>query len=386
MLTVDLDAVDEELLSSACKEKWTESVTLDFKRDLPGSSDKDKNEILKDICGFANSGGGDLVYGIGESNGAAEKISAITAEGFDAAKRRIGQIIDSGIEPRLNNVRIRHVPVQDGYVLIVRVPPQFDGPYRTNLNGITRFYMRNGVYTTELSYQQLRQAFGNAAILYDKAVQFRAARLEILAANKSPRPILEGPRAVLHLIPLQGQAGALAVDPIKVRSNVSTFMGRDWGGAAFNYNLDGGLVYVREGNSTNLAAYVQVYRNGALEGVRHAVGMAGIIPSLTIAEFFRENIQKWVSFLQSLQFGGPALVGGALFDVGDYKLGVGNTSFSVPRTDRNHLVFPPALIENVADFQEIDDIARPMADIMWQSFGLERCADYNADGVWQHRR
>jgi hypothetical protein len=386
MLSVELDAIDEEFLKNVCAEKWPESLSLDFKRDIPGSSDKDKNEILKDVCGFANSGGGDLVYGIGELEGAAEKIFAVKTEGFDVAKRRIGQIIDSGIEPRVNNVRIHHVQVTEGYILIVRIPPQFDGPYRTNLNGVTRFYMRNGIYTAELSYQQLRQAFGSAAALYDKAAAFRAKRLEILAANKSHRPLPQGPRAVLHLIPLQGQAGGLTIDPIAVRSQISAFVDSGWGSVRFDYNLDGGFIYQREGTGPEVSEYIQVYRNGAFEGACHAIGTPGLIPSQSIAEFFRKNIQKWVSFLQKLQFGGPALVGGALFDVAGSKLAVGRSFNPAPRSDRNNLIFPDALIENIADFQSIDDIARPMADIMWQSFGEEKCSDYNAAGAWEPRR
>ncbi len=41
-----------------------ESRNLEFKRQLPGNSDSEKKEFLADVTAMANSGGGDIVYGM----------------------------------------------------------------------------------------------------------------------------------------------------------------------------------------------------------------------------------------------------------------------------------------------------------------------------------
>jgi predicted HTH transcriptional regulator len=43
-----------------------ESRVLDYKERLPGDSDADKREMLADVTAFANSAGGDLIYGVKE--------------------------------------------------------------------------------------------------------------------------------------------------------------------------------------------------------------------------------------------------------------------------------------------------------------------------------
>jgi hypothetical protein len=34
---------------------------------------------------------------------------------------------------------------------------------------------------------------------------------------------------------------------------------------------------------------------------------------------------------------------------------------------------------------EIDRIARPTLEVLWQAFGLDACAEYRADGTWAPR-
>ena len=98
MIATNLSNVDSALLAVVCKDRWPETDALEFKWDLPGASDKEKHELLKDVCAFGNADGGDIVFGVEERDGPAEAIAAITSEVFDAAQRRLSQILDSGIE------------------------------------------------------------------------------------------------------------------------------------------------------------------------------------------------------------------------------------------------------------------------------------------------
>jgi predicted HTH transcriptional regulator len=47
----------------------SENKTLDYKRDLPGQSEGEKKEFLYDASSFANTLGGDIVFGVEEQNG-----------------------------------------------------------------------------------------------------------------------------------------------------------------------------------------------------------------------------------------------------------------------------------------------------------------------------
>ncbi len=46
-----------------------EGKTIEYKRDLPGTKDEDKRELLADVSSFANTEGGDIIYGGAEDLG-----------------------------------------------------------------------------------------------------------------------------------------------------------------------------------------------------------------------------------------------------------------------------------------------------------------------------
>ena len=52
-----------------------ERRTLDFKRETPGNSEKDRKEFLADVTSFANAQGGDILFGIDAPRGVATTIA-----------------------------------------------------------------------------------------------------------------------------------------------------------------------------------------------------------------------------------------------------------------------------------------------------------------------
>ena len=144
-----------------------ESTTVDFKRDLPGNADRDRHEFLKDVCAFANSGGGSIYYGISEEEGAAAGLTPIGGSTYDDVVRRFGQILDAGIEPRLRGVEFRKFEEGDGFILGVRIPPSLNAPHRFMHNGHSKFVLRNNTHTVEMTFDQLRQAFNRSGSLID---------------------------------------------------------------------------------------------------------------------------------------------------------------------------------------------------------------------------
>jgi|SRR5450759_59619 len=224
MLLEQLERLDEKKLQQLCDERCPESGTLDFKRILPGTSDKDKHEFLKDVCAFANAEGGDLVYGIDEDGGVAKAIVPIASETADSVRRRLGQVLDAGLEPRIQGIGFHEVNVTNGYVLVVRVPSSFDGPHRYLFNSHSKFVMRNGTHTSELSFDQLRSAFDRTATLADRARRFRDDRLQAIVNNKAWRPMKKGPICAVHLIPIASMSGRKSIDVQALYNDYTRFM------------------------------------------------------------------------------------------------------------------------------------------------------------------
>lgn len=388
MLLEDVAELNAQYLQRLCGDGCPESQTLDFKRELPGNSDKEKHEFLKDVCSLANADGGDLVYGIQELDGVAESLVPVTSEAADVVKRRLTQVLDAGLEPRVSGIAFHHIEAGDGYALLVRVPASYDGPHCVRSNTNRRFVMRNGTGTTDMTYEQIRSAFDRTATLAERARRFIAARLDLVAQRGTPTPMMPGPVLALHLVPLAGVGERRSVDLREIYAQSFTgFADPDWGGASRHFNFDGLAIHPGRTAGGTYYTYAHVFRTGAIEAVRlggttrpleEGGPERSIVWSLDMSKFFHSSATNCVTAAKRWGYGGPALLGVAILNVQGFELGIGGSSypFSGVTADRPHLVPPEAWIDNLATVS-VDDALRALLDVLWQAFGRERCPDFD---------
>jgi len=83
LLAVPFEQITEADLNALVAQKVPESIVLDYKRDLVAGSDKDRHEFLADVSSFANTTGGEILFGIEEANGLPIKLVGINASNID---------------------------------------------------------------------------------------------------------------------------------------------------------------------------------------------------------------------------------------------------------------------------------------------------------------
>lgn len=397
MLAPSLTAVDAGLLVNVCSSAWPESISLEFKRDAPGNSDKDKHELLKDVSALANADGGDIVFGINEVDGVASELLPITSEAADALTRRINQTIESGIEPRILGMQFLSVDIDGGYILVVRVPASFLGPHTIKVNNNRRFVMRNGTNTSDMTFDQIRLAFDRTATLAEQARRLIQERNELLKQRQTPKPLIVGPIKAVHFVPLNGIAG-------KQKPNLQTIYSKDftkllepdWGGGSRVFNLDGVVVYPGGRSDDGHYGYAQVLRSGAMESA--SLGGSGFqrhsseeerfyVWSLDMTKYFRERTATFLNLAKEQGVSGPAIISFSLLHVANYELGIDPIRMfrNRPKADRDHLVAPELWIDSL-ETVNVDDVVRPLLDTLWQGFGIERCLDFDANtGAYKPR-
>lgn len=385
MLPAQLKNLSEALLAQACADRWPETLTLEFKRDLPGTGDKEKGELCKDVSAMANADGGDIVYGIAEDNGAADALVPITAEGADSAKRRLGQVL-AGVEPRINGLQLQEVAIAaGGYALVIRVPASFDGPHRFG----SRFVARTGTHIMDLTYDQLRSAFGRRASIETSVKAFIAERREMINQGQTRADLRGEPATMVHLVPLSSFTGRGGLNLQQMESDFLTLRFSDWGGAGFSRNLDGVLVAP---GGDRCVTYVQAFRNGAFECVRYARAInvpdgKKWIWAGGVTAYIREAFQKLIAAAKNQGATGPAVFAVSLHRVGGFTWMVSD-AYNMQHAavaDRPELHLPDVLLENVEDVPDCDVVLRPLLDVLWQCFDVERCREYNASGKWTPR-
>jgi predicted HTH transcriptional regulator len=100
-----LESIDD--LSKIVSDQISESLTLEYKSSAAiGRSNRQSDELTKDVTVFAHSAGGQIIYGIVEQNHKPVRLD----EGTDPAiisREWIEQTIDSRVHPRIEGFIIK---------------------------------------------------------------------------------------------------------------------------------------------------------------------------------------------------------------------------------------------------------------------------------------
>ncbi len=104
-------------LLSLSAQNVQESLTLEFKASPSlGKDDKSRSELAKDVSAFANSAGGQIIYGLKETNGGPPRGTVGPDGGVDPSnitKEWIEQVLNSTISPIVEGLRIRAIPLNN---------------------------------------------------------------------------------------------------------------------------------------------------------------------------------------------------------------------------------------------------------------------------------
>ena len=267
---------------------------------------------------------------------------------------------------------------------MLRVPASYDGPHCIRTNGNNkqqrRFVMHNGTMVSDMSYDQIRAAFDRTATLAEQARRFIANRRELIANGETPVPLKEGPKLVIHLVPISGLAGRMAVDLRTVyHVNYNDFIDDEWGGGTRFFNIDGLVVYPGFGRDKGEEGYNHIFRTGALEGVTlggESLEKQFSLWSLKMSKFYYQSMNMFSEAVKSLELSGPGLLGLSVFNVKGYELVIDRHNRSHKMADRQHLVPSEVWIEDIENV-DIGSVIRPLLDTLWQAFGIERCLDFD---------
>lgn len=233
----------------------------------------------------------------------------------------------------------------------------------------------------------IRTAFDRSATISERAREFVDHRLRLVASHKTWKPFRPGPIAVAVWVPIASLSGRVSVDIAALNNHFSQLAFSDWSSVSRSMNLDGLVVY--PGAPEPKVAFTQVFRSGAMETLRTAAALRSddkLIPSGAITKYFREAVWKFAQQSRRLDLAGSCVVKCALMHTDGYQFLAGAAADrSRSEADRSHVALPESRIEAIEELksiEQVDDIVRPMMDVLWQAFDLERCFDYALDGTW----
>src|ERR1035437_3203414 len=101
MIPNRLDAITETDLLSLISNGVMEGKTIEYKQELPGGQDADRKEFLADVSSFANTAGGDLLFGVKAVQGLPAELIGVAAGDLDKELQRLDNLIADGLDPRI---------------------------------------------------------------------------------------------------------------------------------------------------------------------------------------------------------------------------------------------------------------------------------------------
>jgi hypothetical protein len=388
MIPKRLDNVTEDDLLALIRDELAEGRTIDYKRELPGNSDGDKKEFLADVSSFANTAGGDLIFGVDEDQGLPTQITGFQSADIDLELRRLESLLASGLDPRIRYAA-RVITCSIGQkILIIRTERSWTAPHRVIFKGHDKFYGRNATGKYPLDVNELRVAFTLSSTATERIRAFRTDRIIAVSNNQTPVPFAEEPKIVLHCMPLESFAGQPQYD-------LPSFYGKDaakylWtiprAGWSYQFNLEGLVAFDGHDNYPS-ESYTQLYRNGVIEAVsviaREYQGKL-MIPSGAYEKLILDYLPSCFHLLRELGASVPIVVALALTNTRGLRMGV-----DLFRAGGGHdieqdtVILPETIVHEFS--QPANKILKPMFDIVWNACGYASSMNFGPEGNWIRR-
>ena len=379
-----------------------EGRTIEYKDEDPTSSNEAKRDFRESITSFANTEGGDLLYGV-----KADKTKAIIVNtpglivtSPDQFELALNQTLRDRVDPRIQPVQYRWVDMGGGKcVVVIRVQQSWTAPHAATKFGA--YFQRTSKGKQSMDAHELRNAFLLAGRAEERFEKFCSERHSVLLGEQSyeygPQPVIEledGAILLIHAAPLATMGRPYTLD---IRSNVPhlrrirPYRVIQHHNVQTQPNVEGYLASVSAHKSY---AYWQVFRSGVIEAAavfepRPAPGgPPNGTPVLNAAWFERTAVGECtalLALLADLGFSPPSLLSVALLKGSKFAFQLGGHYQGRTWDDRVLGRDFLSLGTCVAEDQQPDvpELLRPIFDAFWNAFGLEGSRNYADDGKWQ---
>jgi hypothetical protein len=370
-----------------------EGLRIEYKESLPGTKESDKKEFLADVSSFANAAGGDLLYGVsgkrdaeGKSTGIPDVFPGLGEINLDAVHQRLESIIQAGLSPRVLGLRFHSIAVSnDSSLLVIRVPRSWSGPHMICYQDSCRFYSRNSSGKYLLDVDELRHAFLRTEASSQYVRNWQTQRLGDIVAGETPVLLPEGPKIILHMVPVSATDRSAVIDITPVVQNASMLPPIDAGGWNDRVNLDGFVTFNGPNPDNGICVnYTQLFRNGAIEAVTTRylhVETHRVFPGYE--ERLIEALRAYLKLGELLGVMPPVALMVSLVGVRGYRMGLppqySQSMFG--GIDKDVVAGSEVVISSMS--ADPVQALRPCFDLIWNACGYERSANYRADGRWK---
>lgn len=386
MLPVAIKAVDVAVLRALIVNGVREGKTIEYKREMPGAADSAAVPFLATVSSFGNTAGGDLLLGVEANAGVPVELPGIEIDNLDRETLRLEHVLLNGLDPRLPQVDIQPVRIEDKrYVLVVRVARSWIAPHRVMKN--SKFYARSSAGRYELDVGELRTAFTMSETIAARIRDFRTDRIARIHSRQTPVSLDPGGCMVVHALPLGAFTGATTIDIAACETSTNRIRPMGASGCNSRINLDGVVTFTGQ-DTTPSRAYAQIFRTGSIESVC-VLGIHNdrmFIPGVGYEKNIMSCLADYIEFAQEFAIEPPYFLFLSFVGVRGYTLAVDRRMLwpgGVRTLQEDMLILPEVVIPDRDE--QPDQLLKPVFDMVWNAFGFIRSFNYDDQSRWVGR-
>ncbi len=393
LITPDqFNEVNQDFLESLIKNGIEENIHLDYKEELGSNA-----EIAKDFSSFANSEGGNIIYGMQEVNNKPTEIKPIRQSNL---REKLDQIARNGIDPSLD-VRILPIDVNikgnEGQVFLINIPRKY--PILHQAVKRAKYYKRTEFTSSPMSNFEIETAFRLAYNYEERINSLFQNRLHELNSGEYHVNIPSQTRMLIHMISIDALETIRSLDLEIVFKEFENYLKPP--GCTFGKNIERNLhgLLVSCGPdpySDNYVGYVQLYRNGMIEAIDsflmkptdHLHGKRYTKPVKKLGMWSLEkNIirssEMYLKTLEKMGVGLPIYLFLSFTHMKGYKISLVPYGGSFINKDsditkRDEILLPRIKIDSFEI--EIEEKLKTSFDIFWNAFNQPGSRNYDENG------
>jgi hypothetical protein len=373
-----------------------ETRNLEYKSKLPGTTNKEKKDFLAEVTAMANSGGGDIIFGIeekedsiGDKKYALRGISRINE---DTEKNRLDCLLRDGIQPRIIYYHFVSIPIDETkQIYLLRIPRSLNTPHMVTLGGSQKFYARNSSGKYPMEINEIRTSFLSGSTYLEIAKNWRLERIALIKNNETFIRLNDEAKLVLHVIPLNYDHMDDNINLKQMHKTISNNYGED-----LHYNFDGifskncyNHSYQYKHNfSINNITYFQFFRNGQIESVDDKI-LNSKEKNLTTQTYEKEIIwiiELHLKYYKQINVTPPFVIGITLLGIKDYTI-KDDTNWRMRIMPDifikdDDIILPNLIIQDFND--DIPKALKPAYDMVWNACGYAGSFNYDENGNWKY--
>ncbi len=393
MLFKEISSIEDKDIDFLVKNSVSEGKTIEFKSKKPGGNDKEKREFLADVSSFANTEGGHLIFGVEENEGIAILCPGVVIENRDNLILRNESLINDGIQPRIPGIKSRVISISNGkYIYIIYIPKSWLSPHMVIYKNLSRFYKRNSAGKYQLDVNEIKDSVLESHSLESKITDFRNERISKILSLDTPIPFKLIHNIVLHFIPIESFQSNINIDFTKdPNENIKLITTHEFA----NYqrlNING-MVNCLQYKTGEFVNYNQYFRNGIVEivdGDTLSKNQDGeIIPDIVFEVNIIRALRRVMDFYKNIQINPPIYLFMSLLNVRGFTMAKSRYARHLSDTEIRRLgvdldlVFLPEVIINNFKKDKPTEFMKSTFDLVWNSTGLPRSANYDTAGIWK---